>query len=66
MGRAAFVPGVWLGKDTESDQHFVADATGVFKTRSVKASSAAGPSRQADLALLQSISAPLEPDGFEG
>ena len=25
-GRAAFVPGIWLGKDTESDQHFVADA----------------------------------------
>ena len=35
-GRAAFVPGVWLGKDTESDQHFVADSTGMFKTRSVK------------------------------
>ena len=29
-GRAAFVPGVWLGKDTESDQHFVADASGVL------------------------------------
>ena len=28
-GRAAFVPGIWLGKDTESDQHFVADSTGV-------------------------------------
>ena len=35
-GRAAFVPGVWLGKDTESDQHFVADASGVFRARSVK------------------------------
>ena len=30
-GRAAFVPGVWLGKDTESDQHFVADSTGMFQ-----------------------------------
>ena len=51
-GRAAFVPGIWLGKDTESDQHFVADASGVFKTRSVKRHP---PSRQADVALLQSI-----------
>ena len=60
-GRAAFVPGVWLGKDTESDQHFVADATGVFKTRSVKRHP---PSRQADLALLQSVSArPWDPTG---
>ena len=60
-GRAAFVPGVWLGKDTESDQHFVADASGVFKTRSVKRHP---PSRQTDLALLQSISArPWDPTG---
>ena len=35
-GRAALAPGVWLGKDTESDQHFVADGSVVFKTRSVK------------------------------
>ena len=60
-GRAAFVPGIWLGKDTESDQHFVADASGVFKTRSVKRHP---PSRQADVALLQSISArPWDPTG---
>ena len=59
--RAAFVPGVWLGKDTESDQHFVADGSGVFKTRSVKRHS---PSRQADLALLQSVTArPWDPTG---
>ena len=55
------MPGIWLGKDTESDQHFVADATGVFKTRSVKRHP---PSRQADVALLQSISArPWDPTG---
>ena len=43
------------------DQHFVADASGVFKTRSVKHHP---PSRQADLALLQSISArPWDPTG---
>ena len=60
-GHAAFVPGIWLGKDTESDQHFVADASGVFKTRSVKRHP---PSRQADVALLQSISArPWDPTG---
>ena len=60
-GRAAFVPGVWLGKDTESDQHFVADGSGVFKTRSVKRHP---PSRQADLALLQSVTArPWDPAG---
>ena len=48
---------------TELDQHFVADASdsGVFKTRSVKHHP---PSRQADLALLQSISArPWDPTG---
>ena len=60
-GRAAFVPGVWLGKDTESDQHFVADSSGVFKTRSVQTHP---PSRQADLALLQSVTArPWDPAG---
>ena len=47
-GRAAFVPGIWPSKDTESDQHFVADGTGAFKTGSVKRHP---PSRQADLAL---------------
>ena len=34
-GWAAFVRAIWLGKDTESDQHFVADGSGVCKTRSV-------------------------------
>ena len=33
-GKLSWFHGIWLGKDTESDQHFVADATGVFKTRS--------------------------------
>ena len=60
-GRAAFAPGIWLGKDTESDQHFVAEATGAFMTRTVKRHP---PSRQADVALLQSISAhPWDPTG---
>ena len=55
------MPGVWLGKDTESDQHFVADSSGVFKTRRVKRHP---PSRQADLALLQSVTArPWDPTG---
>ena len=50
-----------MGKDTESDQHFVADGSGVFKTRSVKRHP---PSRQADLALLQSVTAhPWDPTG---
>ena len=48
-------------KDTGSDQHFVADATGVFKMRSIKRHP---PSCQGDLALLQSISAhPWDPTG---
>ena len=47
-GKVSWFSGIWLGKDTESDQHFVADASGVFKTRSVKR---LPPSRQADLAL---------------
>ena len=28
--------GIWLGLDTGSDMHFVADASGVFKTRSIR------------------------------
>ena len=45
----------------ESDQHFVADGSGVVKTRSVKRHL---PSRQADLALLQSVTAhPWDPTG---
>ena len=56
-----FLPGVWPGKDTESDQHFVADGSGVFKTRSVKRHP---PSGQADLAPLQSVTVrPWDPTG---
>ena len=44
-GKLSWFHGFWLGKDTESDQHFVADATGVFKTRSVKR---LPPSKQSD------------------
>ena len=60
-GNLSWFHGIWLGKDTESDQHFVADATGVFKTRSVKR---LPPSRQSDLTLLQSVKArPWDPTG---
>ena len=60
-GKVSWFSGIWLGKDTESDQHFVADASGVFKTRSVKR---LPPSKQADLALLQAIKArPWDPQG---
>ena len=60
-GKLSWFHGIWLGKDTESDQHFVADATGVFKTRSVKR---LPPSRQSDLSLLQSVKArPWDPTG---
>ncbi|CAE7380121.1 unnamed protein product, partial [Symbiodinium pilosum] len=45
----------------QAHQHFVADASGVFKTRSVKR---LPPSKQADLALLQAIKArPWDPQG---
>ena len=47
-GQVAWFSGIWLGRDTESDQHFVADADGVYKTRSVKRFP---PSRQTDLEL---------------
>ena len=60
-GKLSWFHGIWLGKDTESDQHFVADAAGVFKTRSVKR---LPPSRQSDLSLLQSVKArPWDPTG---
>ena len=49
-GKLSCFHGIWLGKDMESDQHFVADATGVFKNRSVKR---LPPSRPSDLLLLQ-------------
>ena len=60
-GKLSSFHGIWLGKDTESDQHFVADATGVFKTRSVKR---LPPSKQSDLSLLQSVKVrPWDPPG---
>ena len=53
--------GIWLGRDTESDMHFVADSSGVFKTRSIRRNI---PSQQAKLELLQSIkSTPWDPSG---
>ena len=62
-GQLSWFEGIWLGKDTESDQHFVADATGVFKTRSVKRFP---PSKQANLQLLQSVKArPWDPTGVK-
>ena len=60
-GCAAFVPGIGLGEDTEADQHFVPDGSGACKTRSVKRHP---PFRQADLSLLQSVTArPWDPTG---
>ena len=60
-GQPAFIPGIWLGKDTESDQHFCADGSGVFKTRTVKRFP---PSKQSDLLLLQAVKArPWDPLG---
>ena len=60
-GKLSRFHGIWLGTDTESDQHFVADATKVFKTRSVKR---LPPSRQSDLSLVQSVKArPWDPTG---
>ena len=55
--------GIWLGRDTESDTHFVADASGVFKTRSIRRNI---PSQQAMLELTQSIkSTPWAPFWFQ-
>ena len=60
-GKLSWFHGIWLGKDTESDQHFVADATGVFKPRSVKR---LPPSKQSDLSLFQPVKArPWDPTG---
>ena len=46
--------GIWLGMCTESGMRFCADATGVYKTRTVRRLS---PSMQTDVALLKSIRA---------
>ncbi|CAE7281934.1 unnamed protein product [Symbiodinium natans] len=60
-GKPAFERGIWLGKDTESEQHFVADSRGVYKTRSLKR---LPPTQQSDAALLQSVTArPWDPTG---
>ena len=32
-----FIPGIWLGKATESDEHIVGTAQGVYTARSVRA-----------------------------
>jgi hypothetical protein len=53
--------GTWLGRDPESDMHFVADSSGVFKTRNVRRNIL---SRQSSFELLQSITAtPWDPTG---
>ena len=53
--------GTWLGRDTESDMHFVADSSGVFKTRNIRRNIL---SRQSSFELLQSITAtPWDPTG---
>ena len=53
--------GIWPGRDTESDMHFVADSSGVVKTRSIRQNI---PSRQSSLELLQRITAtPWDPTG---
>ena len=53
--------GLWLGRDTESNQHFVATPHGVFKTRSLRRRP---PSEQIHKALLESLKAtPWDPKG---
>ena len=60
-GQLSWHEGIWLGRDTESDMHFVANASGVFKTRSIRRNI---PSQQAKLELLQRIkSTPWDPSG---
>ena len=48
----SFTLGVWVGRCTESDVHFVADETGVYKTRSVRRPS---PSLQMNTELFLSV-----------
>ena len=56
--------GIWLGRNTESDMHFVADSSGVVKTRSIRQNI---PSRQSSLELLQRITAtPWDHTGSKG
>ena len=57
----SFTFGIWLGRCAESDVHFVADALGVFKTRSVRR---LVPSKQMSRSLLLSVQAtPWDPTG---
>ena len=57
----AWEEGLWLGRDTESNQHFVATPHGVFKTRSLRRRP---PSEQTHKALLESLKAtPWDPKG---
>ena len=57
----AWEEGLWLGRDTESNQHFVATPHGVFKTRSLRRRP---PSEQIHKALLESLKAtPWDPKG---
>ena len=58
---AAWEEGLWLGRDTESNQHFVGTPQGVIKIRSLRRRP---PSEQLDLALVQSLKAtPWDPRG---
>ncbi|CAE7439381.1 RE2 [Symbiodinium natans] len=58
---AAWEEGLWLGRDTESNQHFVGTPQGVIKIRSLRRRP---PSEQLDLALVQSLTAtPWDPRG---
>ena len=57
----AWEEGLWLGRDTESNQHFVATAQGVHKTRSLRRRP---PSEQVQKDLLESLRAkPWDPKG---
>ena len=57
----AWEEGLWLGRDTESNQHFVATPHGVFKTCSLRRRP---PSEQIHKALLESLKAtPSDPKG---
>ena len=60
-GVPAWEAGLWLGRDTESNQRFVATPHGVFKTRSLRRRP---PSEQIHKALLESLKAtPWDPKG---
>ena len=57
----SFTFGIWLGRCTESDVRFVADSSGVFKTRSVRR---LVPDKRMDQQVLLSMQAtPWDPKG---